>query len=473
MPGISAATPLLATMERMRAAFLQAGPPSYAQRRDQLRRLRAEVLAQADAMAAAISQDFGNRSRQETQLAEVFPVVAGLRHTQRHLRRWMQERRVSVGVELWPGRAYVRRQPLGVVGIISPWNYPAQLALLPLVAAIAAGNRVMLKPSEITPRTSAFLEQLLGRVFTPDEVAVVQGGRDVGQAFGELPFDHLFYTGSTAVGRSIMHSAAENLTPVTLELGGKSPAIIAPDARLPNAADSILYGKLLNAGQTCIAPDYVLVPEALEPEFVRLAKDAASRMFPSVAGNPDYTSVVSDTHWKRLQGYLAECRAQGAEVVPLTAASDAPDTARRTLPPVLIRHAKPDSAVMRDEIFGPLLPVIPYRRLEDAIAFVNARPRPLALYVFTESAAHREQVLTRIVAGGVTVNDTLLHFGAENLPFGGVGASGMGHYHGEYGFETFTKRQPIFRQARFNLTGMIRPPYGKKFDALVKWMIGR
>jgi acyl-CoA reductase-like NAD-dependent aldehyde dehydrogenase len=347
------------------------------------------------------------------------------------------------------------------------------LALLPLVAAIAAGNRVMLKPSEITPRTSAFLEQLLGTVFPPDEVAVVQGGRDVGQAFGELPLDHLFYTGSTAVGRSIMRSAAENLTPVTLELGGKSPALIAPDARLSNAAESILYGKLLNAGQTCIAPDYVLVPEAQEAEFVRLAQGAATRMFPTVTGNRDYTSVVSDTHWKRLQGYLQECRNQGAEVVPLTPPYDVPDAARRVMPPYLIRHAKPDSAVMREEIFGPLLPVVGYRSLEEAIAFVNARPRPLALYVFTESAAHREQVLTRIVAGGVTVNDTLLHFGAENLPFGGVGASGMGHYHGEFGFETFSKRQPIFRQARFNLTGMIRPPYGKKFDALVKWMIGR
>jgi coniferyl-aldehyde dehydrogenase len=463
---------LRSLLTRMRAAFQLNGPPSHGQRRQALRRLRSEILARSDALAEAISQDFGNRPRQETRLAEIYPIASGLRHTLRHLKGWMRERRVPVGMELWPGRAYVRHQPLGVVGIISPWNYPAQLALLPLIAAVAAGNRVLLKPSEITPRTSAWLEQLLGAVFPQEEVAVIQGGPAVGQAFTQLPLDHLFYTGPTAVGRGVMRSAAENLTPVTLELGGKSPALIAPDARLAAAAESIVYGKLLNAGQTCIAPDYVLVPDTLEPEFVELAKAAAARMYPTFLGNADYTTVVNERHWQRLQGYLADCRLEGAEVVPLSAHDEAHDAARRVMIPALIRHVKPDSAVMQEEIFGPLLPVIPYRRLEDAIAFVNARPRPLALYVFTESAATREQVLTRVVAGGVTVNDTLLHFSAENLPFGGVGASGMGQYHGFYGFETFSKRQSVFRQSRFNLTGMIRPPYGKKFDALVRWMIG-
>ncbi len=472
MPSEPTAAELAELLERQRAAYQRLGPPSFAQRRATLARLRAAVLERQDALAAAIAADFGRRPRQESLLAEIYPLASSLRYTLRHLKSWMRERRVPVSMELWPGRAYVRAQPLGVVGIISPWNYPVQLALLPLIAALAAGNRVLLKPSEVTPLSSAALAELLGAVFPPEEVAVVQGGPAVGQAFAQLPLDHLFFSGSAAVGRHVMRSAAHRLTPVTLELGGKSPALIAPDARLDAAAASILYGKLLNAGQTCIAPDYVLVPAPLEADFVRRARDAAARMFPRFAGNPDYTAIVNERHWRRLNGYLEDCRAKGGEVVPLSAGQETPDAAGRILPPALILRPTPDMAVMQEEIFGPLLPVVPYGTLEEAVAFINARPRPLALYLFTESAAHRDTVLGRVVAGGVTVNDTLLHFSAEGLPFGGVGASGMGAYHGQYGFETFTKRQPIFRQARFNLTGLVRPPYGRKFDALVRWMIG-
>jgi coniferyl-aldehyde dehydrogenase len=472
VPAEPTAADLRAHLERLRGAFLRQGPPGYAQRRARLLRLRTALLERQEALAAAVSEDFGHRPRQEFLLAEVYPVASGLRHTLRHLKGWMRERRVPVGLELWPGRASLRRQPLGVVGIISPWNYPVQLALLPLVAAIAAGNRVLLKPSEIAPRAAQALAELLGAVFPEDEVAVVQGGPAVGQAFSLLPFDHLLYTGSTAVGRHIMRNAADHLTPVTLELGGKSPALIAPDARLAAAVESILYGKLLNAGQTCIAPDYVLVPAPLLPEFVARARQAAARLYPRFVGNPDYTAIVNERHWKRLLGLLEDARARGAEIVPLSAGAEAPDAARRTLPPLLVLKTTADMAIMEEEIFGPLLPVVPYAAVEEAIAYINARPRPLSFYAFTESAALREQLLTRVVAGGVTLNDTLLHFSVENLPFGGVGASGMGAYHGVFGFETFSKQQPVFRQTRFNLTGMVRPPYGRKFEALVRWMIG-
>jgi coniferyl-aldehyde dehydrogenase len=466
------AAEMRAALERMRTAIERCGPPPYSRRREVLLRLRAELVRRADDLAGAIARDFGWRSRQETVLAEIFPVTSALRHTLRHLKGWMRERRVPVEVTLWPGRASVRPQPLGVVGIVSPWNYPLQLALVPLIAAVAAGNRVLLKPSEVTPHTASALENLLRAVFEEDEAAVVQGGPAAAQAFSRLPLDHLFFTGSTATGRAIMAAAAEHLTPVTLELGGKSPAIVAPDARLAAAAESIVYGKLLNAGQTCIAPDYVLVPEPLEAEFARLARLAAARLYPRYAENPDYTAIINERHWRRLMDSLEECRRDGATLLPLGEREEPPDAARRILPPILIRGAKPGSAVLREEIFGPLLPLVPYRALEEAIAYVNARPRPLALYLFTDRAASRGLVLTRVVAGGVTVNDTLLHFGVEALPFGGVGASGMGQYHGHYGFQTFSKLQPVFRQARFNLTGMIRPPYGRRFDALMRWMTG-
>jgi acyl-CoA reductase-like NAD-dependent aldehyde dehydrogenase len=460
-------------LDKLRSAYLRHGAPSCSERREHLKRLGQAVLARQESLIAAVSADFGQRSRTEFLLAEVYTVLAAIRHARRHLRGWMRERRVPMAMDFWPARARLRTQPLGVVGIIGPWNYPVLLCLSPLVAALAAGNRVLLKPSELTPRTSSELAALLGGAFPPDQVAVVQGGAEAGAAVAALPLDHLLYTGSTAVGRQVLRAAAENLTPVTLEMGGKSPAIIGPDARLDAAAASILYGKLFNAGQTCIAPDYVLLPEANKDEFVRLARAAAARMYPRFAGNPDYTAIVNRRHWERLLGYLEECRVKGAEVVPLWTAPDGPDAARRILPPSLLIQPGDALAVAREEIFGPLLVVYTYRRLEDAVTFVNARPRPLALYYYGECRADRELILGRIVAGGVTVNDSLLHFVAEGLPFGGIGASGMGAYHGIHGFETFSKKQPIVLQPRFNFTGLLRPPYGKTASMLLSWLIRR
>lgn len=472
-PGSSSATDeLRATLERQRAAFLQAGAPSLAQRRADLAKLKAAIKDKAESIAEAISADFGSRSRHESLLAEIFTTLAGIRHTARHLSGWMRPKRVSVSLELMPGRARILYQPVGVVGIISPWNYPFQLAIMPLVAALAAGNRVMLKPSELTPRTSEFLAEFLAGLFPSEKVATVLGGPDIGAAFARLPFDHLFYTGSTAVGRLVMQAAAENLTPVTLELGGKSPCILGEDAPLAGAVESIVYGKLLNAGQTCIAPDYVLVPEEKREAFINLAQQAAAKLYPSLEANPDYTSIVNDRHYRRLMQYLDEAKAKGARIIEINPAHETLAGGRKLAPRLVIEPAE-ELALMREEIFGPVLPVKTYRRLEDAIDYVNRHPRPLALYYFGANAEKRDEVLARTISGGVSVNETLMHILVENLPFGGVGASGIGAYHGETGFQTFSHRKGVFLQSRLNGAWLLRPPFGRLTELLLKLLMKR
>ncbi|MEP6998774.1 MAG: aldehyde dehydrogenase family protein, partial [Betaproteobacteria bacterium] len=359
-------------------------------------------------------------------------------------------------------------QPLGVVGIISPWNYPLQLALLPVVAALAAGNRALVKPSESTPRTSALLSALIGRYFSPGELAVVNGGADVGAAFARLPFDHLLFTGSTAVGRSIALAAAENLTPVTLELGGKSPALIHDDADLAALAPRLVIGKLLNAGQTCIAPDYVLVSSDRADALVQAIRDAVAKLYPTARDNPDYASIIDDRHYARLAGLLDDARAKGATVIELGAGNLSAATHVRRLPPMLVLQVNDAMDVMQQEIFGPILPLETYTTLDQAIDRINARPRPLAMYMFGGGAAERRRVLDRTIAGGVTLDDTLWHFCNEHLPFGGVGASGHGAYHGERGFLTFTHEKAVFAQSRAALTRLLYPPYGKRFEAMFR-----
>ena len=381
-------------------------------------------------------------------LADVWPVLASARHALLHLRTWMKPKNVAVGLELLPGRARILYQPLGVVGIISPWNYPFQLAVIPLIAALAAGNRVMLKPSELTPRTSEFLAGFLGRLFPEEKVAVIPGGPETGAAFSALPFDHLFYTGSTAVGRRVMLAAAENLTPVTLELGGKSPCIVGEDAALATAADSIAAGKLLNAGQTCIAPDYVLVPEASREEFLRLLQQSIQKLYPSLRANPDYTSIVNARHYERLARYTGEARQRGVRVIEINPLGEALPESERKMAPTLIIDPPEELAAMQDEIFGPVLPIKSYRTLDEAIAYVNAHPRPLALYYFGRDTAGRDKVLGQTTSGGVSVNETLMHIVVEKLPFGGVGPSGMGAYHGESGFQTFRTARKSLQEAQ-------------------------
>jgi coniferyl-aldehyde dehydrogenase len=463
--------PTAADLERLLAAqqhaFARERYPVLAVRIERLGRILKLVTAHEAEFVTAIDRDFGHRSAHETRLAELYIVASETRHAIRHLRRWMRPRRVRTPLQLLPGSARILRQPLGVVGVISPWNYPVQLALAPVVGALAAGNRVMLKPSELTPATSGLLERLVREHFREDELAVVQGDAAVGQAFARLPFDHLFFTGSTAVGRAVALAAAENLTPVTLELGGKSPAIIDVDADLAVAAPRLAVGKLLNAGQTCIAPDYALVPAERVDAFVAALTNAAAQLYPSFAGNPDYTAIVNEAHLQRLLRLREDARAKGARIVTLGPAQDAVDTQSRKLTPALVVGVNNDMAIMREEIFGPLLPVETYSSEDDAIARINARPHPLAFYWFGRNADRRDRMLRETRAGGVTVNDTLWHFAHEGLPFGGVGASGIGAYHGERSFLTFTHEKGVFVQARVAPAQLLNPPYGKTFEKVL------
>jgi coniferyl-aldehyde dehydrogenase len=449
-----------------RAAFANERYPDYATRRDRLGRIMKLVTEHEDGLIAAVAQDFGHRSPHETRLAELFVVAAEARTAMRHLREWMKPQPVSTPLHLLPATSSILRQPVGVVGIISPWNYPVQLALAPAIGALAAGNRVMLKPSELTPATSALLEMLVGRYFREDEFAVVLGDAKVGHAFSVLPWDHLFFTGSTAVGRQVALAAANNLTRVTLELGGKTPAIFDEKCDLERFAPRLACGKLLNAGQTCIAPDYALVPARRVDEFVDAVKAAVAGMYPTLANNPDYTAIINERHYKRLVQLVDDARAKGARIVALNPAAEKLPASARKLAPTLIVGATDNMAVMREEIFGPLLPVETYDTLDDAIAKVNARPHPLALYVFTSSRA-AERILHETLAGGVTVGDTLMHFLNEGLPFGGVGASGFGTYHGERSFLTFSVEKAVFRQARQAGTQLLRPPYGTTFEHVI------
>ncbi len=449
-----------------RAAFGQQRQPSESVRRDRLRRLLEMTLRHEADVAAAVSSDFGHRAVAETLLGDVLPTLGAIRHAQRQLRRWMASRRVSTPLHLRPGRSRVMRQPLGVVGVISPWNYPWHLALVPAAAALAAGNRVMLKPSEHTPAVSALLASLVAAHFDAAEFAVVQGGAEVAAAFAALPFDHLFFTGSTAVGRKVALAAARNLTPVTLELGGKSPAIFGDLSDLATQARRLAVGKLLNAGQTCIAPDYALVPTGCGAVLTDAFASAVDALYPELDRNADYTSIASDAHYARLECLLQDASERGARLRECLPGGRRPAPGTRRLPPTVVLGLGPDAALMQEEIFGPVLPILEYRTLDEAIAFVNARPRPLALYWFGRDRAARERVLGETLSGGVTVDDCLWHIGVEELPFGGVGDSGMGAYHGERGFLAFTREKGVFLQSRFSGLALARPPYGKRFESL-------
>jgi coniferyl-aldehyde dehydrogenase len=464
MPAVSTAD-LNTQLARLREAQRR-HPPDYAQRVDDLKRLRAAFKLRLETFAAAMSADFGRRSRHESLLSDGMTVLNEIDHVVGHLRAWMRPKRAAADWLFAPARTEVRYQPLGVVGVIAPWNYPVNLALNPLAVAVAAGNHVMLKPSEHTPRTSELLRALLADVFPDDRVATVLGGPEVAATFAALPFDHLFFTGSTAVGRKVMAAAAQNLTPVTLELGGKSPAIIAPGYPVDTAAERIAAGKFLNAGQTCIAPDYVLLPRAAIEPFVAAMKKYISHRYADLAANPDYTSIVNAGQYARLNSYLDQARAAGAQIVELADG----DAGRRVLAPTLVLGANAELALMQDEIFGPILPLVAIESVDAAIDYINARPRPLALYHFDNDRARTERVLERTIAGGVTVNDTVLHFAQSELPFGGVGPSGMGHYHGREGFLAFSKQKPVLFQARFSSMALARPPYRKLADFLVRFL---
>ncbi|MEO8022707.1 coniferyl aldehyde dehydrogenase [Polaromonas sp.] len=463
---MTSSTPSLRSLfdAQYRASRAQIAVP-LAVRRDRLLRIRALLDEHGSALAQAVQEDFGVRSAQLTEIADMFVLRALLSHTLKHLPRWIKPVKVSTPLYLQPSSAWLQRQPVGVVGVVSPWNYPLQLALAPVITALAAGNRVMLKPSELTPRTSALMGELIGKAFAADEFCVVEGDAALAAAFTQLPFDHLVFTGSTATGRKVAEAAAANLTPTTLELGGKSPCIVDASCNFDSAALKIAHGKLLNAGQTCIAPDYVLVPQGREAAFGEAFARAVAKLFPTIAGNPDYAAIISPRHHERLQALLAQAEGEGARLQVLNSGASADGS--RQMAPVLVFGATPAMKLMEEEIFGPILPVLPYTTLDEAIRYINERPRPLALYWFGTDTAARDAVLAQTVSGGVTVNETLMHIAHENLPFGGVGDSGWGAYHGETGFLRFTQQKPVLLSSKWARGDLFYPPYGKRFDQVM------
>ncbi len=468
---VHVATGLRRRLELQRAAFAREPFPTLAARRDRLDRLLDLVRRHRGALSDEISADFGHRSRHETLLADILLTANVLRHVRRHVGRWMRPQRRRTSLMLQPATTEVVVQPLGVVGIISPWNYPVLLMVGPLAHALAAGNRAMLKPSEFLPRTGALLTELLAERFPEDLVAVATGGPEVGAAFSRLPFDHLVFTGSTRVGREVAEAAGRNLVPVTLELGGKSPAIVHPDFPIDAAAANIVTSKLFNAGQTCVSPDYVLVREDGVDAFVDACRATVARLVPTDASGADLTAIAHDPQQARLAGLLDDARRRGARVVPL-APADGPFGTGRRMAPVAVCDPPDDALVMTEEIFGPILPVIGVGSFDEAVRYVNARPRPLALYVFDDDRARVAHTMRTTHSGGVAVNDCMVQFGDEHLPLAGIGPSGTGATRGREGFDRLSHHKAVFRQSRVNGRFLWTPPYSRLLDRLLDWLIG-
>lgn len=451
-----------------REAYLRHPYPSLAERLDNLRKLDRLLVANKQAIAEAINADFGHRAHEETMIAELFTSVDGIRDVTKRLGKWMAPQKRDVSVLFATGSNRVIPMPKGVVGIVSPWNYPLFLTISPLTSVLAAGNRAMIKMAASSQTLCRLLADKFREVFPEDTVAILPGVR--AQDFSTLPFDHLIFTGSADAGRTVMRAAAENLTPVTLELGGKSPTIICEDFDVGEAASRILYAKYLNAGQTCLAPDYVLVPEGKRDAFVAAAKRIMPERYPDPS-SPQYTSVIDDKSYNRLRAALDDARAKGAEIVPLIPSAGFDDRLRK-IPPHLILGVRDDMTVMQHEIFGPLLPVKTYATLDEAIAYVNSKDRPLGFYVFTNDRATEDKLLYSTISGGVTINHCMLHVAQHDMPFGGIGASGMGQYHGYEGFLEFSKLRPVFKSPRLPILKLFYPPYTRKhrkiLDLLVK-----
>ena len=468
---------LQAMLDRQRKAYLNEGTVTAEARIDRLDRAIDVVYSNRERIVEALNSDFSCRAREVTLLTDVAASLAPLKHARKHVRDWMrgEKRPTMFPLNLLGGRSRVEYQPLGVVGVISPWNFPVNLTFGPLAGILAAGNRAMIKPSEFTPATADLMAEMVANAWAPEEVDIAVGGPEVGQAFSALAFDHLLFTGATGVARHIMAAAAKNLVPVTLELGGKSPVIISRSADIGTAMERIMLGKTLNAGQICLAPDYLLVPDEALDEVVEKAKAVVTRMYPRLLDNPDYTAIVNERHYERLSGYLAELEEKGVETVAINPANEDFGNQRgsRKMAPTLIPRPPLDAAVMQEELFGPLLPIMTYSEFEDAIRHINSQPRPLAAYYFGTDDVEERAVLERTTSGGVCINDVIMHVMQEDLPFGGVGPSGMGSYHGEDGFRRFSHAKAIYRQTRLNIgrIGGMLPPYGAATEKTIKMQI--
>ncbi len=453
---------LEAALLSTKAAYARDRAPSAEQRIDRLNRLHHALLDYKDRIITTADQDFEGRSTAETQLTEIIPVLEAINYSRKNLRSWMKQSRRRVPLSLFGASAKVHYQPLGVVGIVAPWNYPVLLSLSPLVSALAAGNRVMMKTSEYAPKTGEAIKEMISEAFSDDEVNVFTGGADVAAAFTSLCFDHLIFTGSTRTGRIVMEAASKNLTPLTLELGGKSPSIIHRSFPIAEAAKRIAFGKSLNAGQACVSPDYLLVPRDKVDDFAHEFEKAFTRHYPSLAGNSDYTSIISERERERLLAMVQDAVVKGAEIIEINPADETFERTRR-LPMVILKSVTDEMRVMKEEIFGPLLPIVPYDDLDDAIAHVNARPRPLVLYYFDWDRRRGEKVLSETHSGGMCINEVMTTPIVDDMPFGGIGASGMGHYRGKEGFLNLSKTKSVIRKGRFNVSAFVAAPWGNRF----------
>ena len=469
---MAAQTDLDALLKKQRDAFTAARPEGLDVRKDRVRRAIALLVDHGEALCDAMSEDFGSRSRQQSMMTDIVGTVNFGKYCLKHMDAWSkgEKRKLQFPLGLLGAKAELRYEPKGVIGILSPWNFPVNLSFGPLMQVLAAGNRSMIKPSEFTEKTSALSAELCAKYFDEAEVAFVTGGPEVAHEFSSLPFDHLVFTGSTATGRKVMEAAAKNLVPVTLELGGKSPVVLGRSANLQQAGERIAMGKMMNAGQICLAPDYMYVPEDMEDGAIAAVELGASTMYPTLLDNDDYASVVTDRHYDRLQGLVADARDKGAEVIEVNPADeDFSNTNSRKMPLTILKNVSDDMQAMQEEIFGPVLPVKTYRTVGEAVDYINANDRPLGLYYFGSDGGEREEVLRRTISGGVTVNDVVFHVSMEDLPFGGVGPSGIGAYHGPEGFREFSHARSVYHQSKRDIAGLagFKPPYGKATDKAI------
>ncbi|WOT05883.1 coniferyl aldehyde dehydrogenase [Shewanella youngdeokensis] len=461
-----AAVSLPQMLINQRSSYLAEPAPTLDARIEHLKSLKKAILSYQPQLVAALNADYGSRSIDDSNISDIMPCINNINYSLKHLKKWMKPSRRHPGMLLAPASVTVQYQPLGVIGIIVPWNFPVMLSVGPLITALAAGNRAMIKLSEFTPATNQVIIAMLASIFDQNHVACVEGEADVAAEFSALPFDHILFTGSTTVGRHVMRSAAENLTPVTLELGGKSPVIVADDIDIDIAVQRMIYGKCLNAGQICVAPDYVLVPSNKLNDFVQAYQHQFSRMYGKISDNKDYGSVINQRQFDRIMQVLDDAKSKGATVI--SANDEAINVERRKIPTQLITHTSDDMMLLQDEIFGPLLPVIPYDNLQEAIDYVNQRPRPLALYLMSFNQDTQQQVMSHTHSGGVCINETVFHVAADDAPFGGIGPSGMGHYHGKEGFLTFSHAKTILKRGKYFNTGkLVHPPYGGKLQQLL------
>ena len=457
---------MMSVLGHQKKAYIAKGDVTAENRIGGINRARELLKKHGDKRCEAMAADFGHRFIEQSKLTDVDGDIGPLKDSRKQVRKWMraEKRQTMFPLNLLGSRGRVTYQPLGVVGCISPWNFPVQLTFAPLAGVFSAGNRTMIKPSEFTPETSELMKQIFEQAFDIEEVAVFTGGPEVGAAFSSLPFEHLLFTGATSIAKHVMRAASENLVPLTLELGGKSPVVVGRSADMELVAQNVMAGKTMNAGQICLAPDYVFIPEEKTDEFISAAKASVAKMYPNLKDNPDYTSIINERHFDRLNGYIEDAKAKGAEVITINPADeDFSQQQHHRIPPTLILEPSDDMLVMQDEIFGPILPIKKYKDIEETLDYINDHDRPLGLYYFGKDANEEHKVLTHTTSGGVTVNDVIMHITQEDLPFGGVGSSGMGSYHGYDGFKTFSHAKAIFSQSRTvsKLAALMRPPYKK------------